>query len=96
MRRCADGRHEIIHASFSGSAPGNLMEMGVTYSSVEMADNQTKIDVEGVLAALRPNTKVILIQRSRGYAWRASLRPEDMQAVIDAVHAARPDPGDFL
>ena len=75
----------------SGSVPGNLREMGVSYSQVEMADDQTQIDVPAVLAALRDHTKVVLIQRSRGYAWRASLRPEDMKALIDAVHAARPD-----
>ena len=75
----------------SGSAPGNLKEMGVSYSQVEMADHQTRIDTEGVLKAIRENTKVVLIQRSRGYAWRASLRPEDMRETIEAVHAARPD-----
>ena len=75
----------------SGNAPGNLKEMGVSYSQVEMRDDQTKIDVQGVLDAMRPNTKVVLIQRSRGYAWRASLRPEEMKDVIEAVHAARPD-----
>ena len=75
----------------SGNAPGNLKEMGVSYSQVEMCENQTKIDVPGVLAALKPHTKVILIQRSRGYAWRASLRPVEMKEMIEAVHAARPD-----
>ncbi len=75
----------------SGSAPGNLKEMGVSYSQVEMCKDQTKIDVQGVLNAMRPNTKVVLIQRSRGYAWRASLRPEEMKDVIEAVHTARPD-----
>lgn len=75
----------------SGSAPGNLREMGVSYSQVDMAEDQSKIDAAGVLRALRKETKVVLIQRSRGYAWRASLRPEDMKPLIDAVHAARPD-----
>ncbi len=75
----------------SGSAPGNLKEMGVTYSQVEMCDDQKKIDVPAVLKAIQPSTKVVLIQRSRGYAWRASLRPEEMRDVIEAVHAARPD-----
>ena len=75
----------------SGTAPGSLMEMGVTYFQVEMGDNQTKIDVSAVLGALQPNTKVVLIQRSRGYAWRASLRPEEMKELFEAVHAARPD-----
>ena len=75
----------------SGNAPGNLKEMGVTYSQVDMCDDQKQIDVQGVLDAIQPNTKVVLIQRSRGYAWRASLRPEEMRDVIEAVHAARPD-----
>ena len=75
----------------SGSVPGNLKEMGVSCSQVEMADDETHLDVPGVLAALRPETRVVLIQRSRGYAWRASLRPEEMKPLIEAVHAARPD-----
>ena len=75
----------------SGNVPGNLKEMGVSYAQVEMCEGQTKIDVAGVLTALKPSTKVILIQRSRGYAWRASLRPEEMKEAIQAVHAVRPD-----
>ena len=75
----------------AGNAPGNLREMGVSYSQAEMAEDQTKLDVPGVLSAIRENTRVILIQRSRGYAWRASLRPEDMAPLIAAVHEKRPD-----
>lgn len=75
----------------TGNAPGNLKEMKVDYSQVEMTADQQAIDVDGVLAALRPNTRVVLIQRSRGYAWRASLLPRDMAALITRVHALRPD-----
>ena len=74
-----------------GNAPGNLREMKVEYSQVEMCDNQQKIDVDAVLSAIRPNTKVVLIQRSRGYAWRASLLPREMEEMITAVHQVRPD-----
>ncbi|MBR1585974.1 MAG: methionine gamma-lyase family protein [Clostridia bacterium] len=74
----------------SGHAVGSLKEMGVDYSQVEMKE-QREIDVDQVIAALRPNTKVILIQRSRGYAWRSSLQPVEMKPLIDAVHALRPD-----
>ena len=75
----------------SGNAAGSLKEMGVEYSQVDMCENQTKIDVPAVLAAIRENTKVVLIQRSRGYAWRASVLPRDMAEVIRAVHEKRPD-----
>lgn len=75
----------------SGNAAGSLKEMGVMYSQADMCENQTKIDVPAVLAAIRENTKVVLIQRSRGYAWRASVLPRDMAEVIRAVHEKRPD-----
>ena len=74
----------------SGNAPGNLKEMGVSYSQVEMKD-QKAIDIPALLSAIRENTKVVLIQRSRGYAWRASLQPHEMADAIRAVHEKRPD-----
>lgn len=75
----------------TGNAVGNLKEMQVEYSQVEMENEESAIDVDALLAAMRPNTKVVLIQRSRGYAWRASLQPAEMAEAIQAVHAARPD-----
>ena len=74
-----------------GNAVGSLKEMGVSFSQVEMTNGQTEIDIPGVLDAIRENTKVVLIQRSRGYAWRASLRPEEMENVIHAIHEKKPD-----
>lgn len=68
---------------------GTLKEMGVAYSYVPLKDNQ--IDVPGVMAALRPNTRVVMLQRSRGYAWRDALQPEDIRALMDALHEKRPD-----
>ncbi len=83
-----DTMDEVI--GLSGDGVGSLKEMGVSYSAVDMtADGQ--IDVPAVLAAIQENTTVILIQRSRGYAWRAAVRPTDMKPLIDAVHAVRPD-----
>ena len=74
-----------------GNAIGSLKEMGVSFSQVEMANGQTEIDVPSVLNAIQENTKVVLIQRSRGYAWRASLRPEEMESAIRAIHEKKPD-----
>lgn len=68
---------------------GTLKEMGVEYSFVPLKEGA--IDLPGVMAALRPNTRVVMLQRSRGYAWRDALMPEDMEELIQALHAARPD-----
>ena len=69
---------------------GSLREMGVGYGCV-MPLASGAIDVQGVLAAIRPETRVILVQRSRGYAWRRTLSPLDMQSLFKAVKAVRPD-----
>ncbi|MGN0752869.1 MAG: aminotransferase class I/II-fold pyridoxal phosphate-dependent enzyme [Aristaeellaceae bacterium] len=72
-----------------GKAPvGSLREMGVTYSQVEMKEG--RIDVDGVDAAITPETKLVIAQRSRGYDWRPSLMPEDFAALADMIHRKHP------
>ena len=73
-----------------GPAPGSLAEMGVSFSKVEPGQDGG-IDVAQVLAAIKLRTKVILVQRSRGYAWRKALTPMDMAPLFKAVKALRPD-----
>ena len=65
--------------------PGSLRENGVDFDCVDLKDG--KIDVEAVEAALRPETTLVIAQRSRGYAWRPSLMPEDFRALSDMVHS---------
>ena len=83
-----DTMDEVI--GLTGDGVGSLKEMGVSYSHVMMT-RDGQIDVPAVLAAMRANTRVVLIQRSRGYAWRASIKPEDMKPLIDAVHKKSPE-----
>ena len=73
-----------------GPTPGSLAEMGVSFGRVD-PNLDGGIDVAGVLAAVTPQTKVILVQRSRGYAWRKALLPVDMAPLFAAVKAVRPD-----
>ncbi len=70
--------------------PGSLAEMGITYGMVPPSADGG-IDVPAVLGAIRPDTRVVLVQRSRGYAWRDSLLPRDMAALFEAVKKVRPD-----
>ena len=73
-----------------GKPEGSLSEMGVSFDAVPLTDND-KIDLPAVLSAIRPNTTVVALQRSRGYAWRDAIAPDEMKPLIDAVHAVRPD-----
>ena len=73
-----------------GKPVGSLSEMGVSFSAIPL-DEKDRIDVESMLAAIRPETSVVALQRSRGYAWRGAISPADMAPVIRAIHEKRPD-----
>ena len=73
-----------------GVPVGSLSEMGVTFDAVPLTAAGA-IDLLTVLQAIRPETRVVALQRSRGYAWRDAISPAQMKPLIDAVHAARPD-----
>ena len=68
--------------------PGSLKEMGISFDCVELKDG--RIDVEAVENAIRENTSLIIAQRSRGYAWRPSLRPEDFEELAEMIHRRHP------
>ena len=68
---------------------GSLKEMGVTYRQVELTDQGT-IDVDAVERALTPKTRLVIAQRSRGYAWRPSLMPEAFGALAEMLHTRHP------
>jgi len=73
-----------------GCPPGSLKEMGVSYSQVEMTDDG-RIDLQGIRAAMKPNTRVVAVQRSRGYSSRPSLMPEDIAPLADMLHSEFPN-----
>lgn len=62
----------------SGPQPGSLREMGVSYSQVELTA-QGMLDLPAIRAAIRPNTRLVALQRSRGYSTRRSLLPQEVE-----------------
>ncbi len=87
---CASGRpydtlEEVIGLS-GESGNGSLMEYGVEYRECELTENG-EIDIEKVLSMLDERVRLVHIQRSRGYAWRPALTADEINRVIDAVHA---------
>ena len=49
-----------------------LKEYGVRYNEVELRDG--RIDIPKVITAINDNTKVVAIQRSKGYDQRPSIQ----------------------
>lgn len=72
-----------------GSASGSLKEFGISSAVVPLKDNA--IDVETVLDRIQPQTKMVAIQRSRGYATRPSFSIAELKPVISEIKSRFPD-----
>ena len=70
------------------ATPGSLKEWNVDFSHIELKDG--KIDLQAMEKAIKPNTTLIIAQRSRGYAWRPSLMPEAFYEAAEMIHRRYP------
>ena len=70
---------------------GSLKDYGIHYKQVELIDN--KPDLDGMARVVRedPTVKVVMIQRSKGYATRASLSVAEIGEMCRVIKAANPN-----
>ena len=70
--------------------PGSLKDYGVEYRQVDLVDD--KPDLPGMANAVRdPRVKAVLIQRSRGYATRASLSVAEIGEMCRVIKEVNPN-----
>ena len=73
----------------SGDAPHSLAKRGVKYKEAPLRGDT--YDLDAIRDAVDGTTKLVLIQRSRGYMDRKALFPEDIRAIISAVKEKNPE-----
>ncbi|CRZ34357.1 cystathionine beta-lyase family protein involved in aluminum resistance [Herbinix hemicellulosilytica] len=69
---------------------GSLAEYGVTYKQVDLKPDGS-IDYENIKKAIGPKTKLVTIQRSKGYASRPTLSVEQIGQLISFIKNIKPD-----
>ena len=74
---------------YTASSSGSLKEYGILYDELPL--NEGRVDVERIADVLDERTKMVLIQRSRGYSKRPTLLIEDIREICNQVHRLRPD-----
>ena len=73
----------------NGNGIESLKEHGVTYKEVALKDGM--IDVETVLNTISKQTKVIAIQRSKGYGQRPSITVDEIETAISQIKQRYPN-----
>ena len=71
-------------------SPCSLAEYGVTYNQVDLLPDGT-FDYEGIKKAINPKTKMVTIQRSKGYATRPTFSVAQIGELIAFCKNIKPD-----
>mgnify|MGYP000479968791 CR=1 FL=1 len=69
---------------------GSLAEYGITYAQVDLLPDGG-FDYEGIKNAINERTKLVTIQRSKGYASRPTLSVERIGKLISFIKSIKPD-----
>ena len=69
---------------------GSLKEYGVTYRQVDLLSDGS-FDYEKIRSAIHKNTKLVTIQRSKGYQTRPTLSVEQIGELISFLRSIKPD-----
>lgn len=73
-----------------GDAPQSLSRFGVTFEQIPLLEDG-KIDLPAVLRRLQKQSyRIIYVQRSRGYGWRPSIDPRELEDVFAEIQKAAP------
>lgn len=69
---------------------GSLREFGVAYKQVELNEDYS-FNYEAIRAAITPKTKMVTIQRSKGYAYRPTFTVAQIGELITFIKSIRRD-----
>lgn len=83
-----DTLEEVI--GIRGEGSGSLKEFGICYRQVDLLEDGS-VNSEKLAEAINDKTKMVLIQRSRGYSWRPSLNIKKMEQIIKYIKEIKKD-----
>ena len=83
-----DTLEEVI--GIRGEGKGSLKDFGIHYSQIELTKD-SKIDIETLLKTIKPNTKMVSIQRATGYGFRKAIGMNEIEETFKAVKEYRSD-----
>ena len=85
--------YDTLMATIGLSSDNNdmsLMSYGIKYEEVDLKADGTP-DLEAIRAAIKPETKMVFIQKSRGYTGRRALLTDDIGKIAELAHSIRKD-----
>ena len=72
-----------------GNCQGSLIDFNIQYRQLDLTPAKT-IDWQTLSQAVKPNTRLVFIQRSCGYSWRPSLSIAQIGKIVELVKQQNP------
>ncbi|GAB6151642.1 methionine gamma-lyase family protein [Desulfosporosinus burensis] len=82
-----DTLEEVI--GLRGKGQGSLIDFGISYEDIPL-DSQGKIQYSLLGERITDKTRLLMVQRSRGYAWRNSLMIAQLKELVENVKTNYP------
>lgn len=85
-----DTLENVIGIDGRGAGMGSLAEFGINYAQVDLNSDST-FNYDAIKTAINDKTKMVTIQRSKGYAMRKTLSVEQIGELIKFIKSIKPD-----
>ena len=85
-----DTLENVIGIDGRGAGMGSLSEFGISYAEVDLNEDSS-FNYDAIRSAINEKTKMVTIQRSKGYAMRKTLSVEQIGELISFIKEIRPD-----
>lgn len=82
-----DTLEEVI--GLRGEGQGSLIDFGISYDTIDL-DSEGKLQYALLNKTITDKTRMLMVQRSRGYAWRNSLMIAQLQELVSFVKSNYP------
>jgi len=82
-----DTLEEVI--GLRGKGQGSLLDFGISYDAIPL-DSQGKLQYALLSESITDKTRMLMVQRSRGYAWRNSLMISQIKELVTFVKTSYP------
>ncbi len=73
-----------------GDSPRSLLKRGIVYKEVPLCADGS-LDLEAITNTVTLRTKMVILQRSRGYSWRPALTITELAKAVKSITKKNPD-----
>lgn len=82
--------YDTLNNVIRGKGHRSLVSRGISYNSIALTSDKGKVNIDGLARAVGEKTRLVLVQRSRGYQIRPAISLDEIELIIKTVKKKNP------